>query len=38
MREATIAFALLGIGTAANGYSISVADCQIAAGPSMRRR
>jgi hypothetical protein len=30
-REAAIAFALLGSITAAKGYSISVADCQIAA-------
>jgi predicted nucleic acid-binding protein len=30
-REAAIAFALLGSRTAAKGYSISTADCQIAA-------
>jgi predicted nucleic acid-binding protein len=30
-REAAIAFALLGSRAAAKGYSISVADCQIAA-------
>jgi hypothetical protein len=30
-REAAIAFALLGSRAAARGYSISVADCQIAA-------
>jgi hypothetical protein len=35
-REAAIAFALLGSRAAAKGYSISVADCQIAAIAAVR--
>jgi len=36
-REAAIAFALLGSRAAAKGYSISVADCQIAAIAAVHR-
>jgi len=35
--EARIAFALLGFGNAANGYSISIANCAVPAGRSTRR-